>query len=649
MPNTDDDVRGRFEFGAITVDSQSNTIICNSGEVRLEPLVMSLLCVLAARHREVVSREDLVDAVWGGKGGGDESLTRAASRLRQALKELKVDRCLETVPKRGYRMHIPEAIDLPLQRVDQTLAEGNQRPSPRGWLIGATIAVSLALLAAFVVNRPDKPVAERALIETPQGETVMLAVFPFAVDEKSSALRHLANGITASIYSRLGNRETTRVLGRQTSRMLSEADDFPAMAQQFDVTHVLEGVLLVNDQRLRVDASITRLADGTTVWASRYDRSIDDVFTLQDELATTVAAVLHFDPADNATASGAVSIRAYELYLQAREMKKDFDLFGESGAIAMLEQAVELDPGWATARAEYASAMQYAAMLRQEDEIFGGQYEAHAREHASQVLSDDPDNVSALATMAMLEALDSNWSRGREFIDRMLTIAPENSRTLFMAGTFFSLTGQLSRAAQMHQAAVEADPGDPEAHTQLAYTSMQIGDHEKTIRHGRLAFLYGAPPAQGAHHALWSLAATGKSEEALALLREMEESPAGAGYYDDIDGRLIKALLADFENEDARQAYVDYIETHNRPFIYALRAMGRPDLSSEIMMRGLEVGEFEKALWKMRNLFVPDLGDFRQSDLFRNFVRRKGLLDYWQTHGWPDVCGPSGSNEFVCE
>ena len=154
--------RSDFRIGTVLVEPDQNCISDGTERHRLEPKVMEVLCVLADRPGEVVSRQDLIDQVWGVEHGADESLTRAVSLLRSALNtETDLHSVIETIPKRGYRLvaQIGEVEDGPVAEAAASVAEAVEPAPPfvrEPWRRAAEISPvryfsALVVLAAIML------------------------------------------------------------------------------------------------------------------------------------------------------------------------------------------------------------------------------------------------------------------------------------------------------------------------------------------------------------------------------------------------------------------------------------------------------------------------------------------------------------------
>ena len=133
------------------VDPQRNRVTGPEGEVSLQPKVIDLLCVLAERHGEVLSRAELIDTVWGREFGADESLTRAISQLRKAFGDTRDEpQVIETISKRGYRLIIaPELIG-----AEGSAPEKLNRRVSLSWIAAGAVALVLLAVAAALLSRP---------------------------------------------------------------------------------------------------------------------------------------------------------------------------------------------------------------------------------------------------------------------------------------------------------------------------------------------------------------------------------------------------------------------------------------------------------------------------------------------------------------
>ncbi len=268
---------------------------------------MDVLTVLAVRAGTVASVGDLMSVVWKGVVVSDGSVYLAISQLRQALDEPDSGAsCIETVPKRGYRLTVPvETIAL-----DEAAVPG-ARAARRAW---AKPALALAVVVAVAVMV--------ALTWTPRSKPAdhSLAVLPFADLSPEGDQAYFADGVTEEILNRLARIGDLRVIARTSAFQLrGRAADTRALGEKLGVGHLLVGSVRKAEDRVRVTAQLSETRSGAQLWSQTYERRLGDIFAIQDEIAKGVAAAMQvkLGLGDTSLMPGMTrDVAAYDEYLQ---------------------------------------------------------------------------------------------------------------------------------------------------------------------------------------------------------------------------------------------------------------------------------------------------------------------------------------------
>ncbi|MEQ8484732.1 MAG: winged helix-turn-helix domain-containing protein [Pseudomonadales bacterium] len=362
-----DDANGQLgvrQIGSATVDFDALTIIGAAGSTSLEPKVMAVLHALAVRAPSVVSRQTLIDEVWGGESGGDESLSRAISLLRKAFGDRRGKPThIETIPRRGYRL---------VANVEP-IGEDTAQSAPavvrrRQWLPWVLVPVLSVLigLAIWVVG----PVGERRPLQgaAPLAER-SIAVLPFADLSPGGDQAYFADGLAEEILNALAGVSELEVAGRTSSfAYRGQHLDIRTIGRELGVRHVLEGSVRKAGNDLRITAQLVRTDDGYRRWSGSFDGTLDRVFDLQEQIAREIAdalqVALHPPGSERLAPALTASQAAYDAFLQGRSLARRFGAEEKVRAAELLEQAVAIDPGFALAWAELARTELFVPISR---------------------------------------------------------------------------------------------------------------------------------------------------------------------------------------------------------------------------------------------------------------------------------------------
>lgn len=317
----------RFRIGALTLDTGRRLLLCDSKPIALGPLTFQLLLTLVEAAPNVVTHDELVRAVWGGRSVSPETISQRIKLLRDALGDDPGNpRYVEGVRGQGYRL-LPRVEGLP-----------NESPARhrRRWVVPIGAAISLVAAAAIVfwiVAAQTDAVRE----------STSIAVLPFADLSPGRDQQYLADGLAEEILNVLSRATTLRVIARTSSFSFRGKDaDVRRIAEALGVTHVLEGSVRKEGDRIRVSVRLVDASDGRRFWSESYDRGVGDILALQVHVARSVAAELRANVQNLADVPArGVKPEAYDLYLRGQQ-KIRFDDYGE--AVRYFEQAIAIDP-----------------------------------------------------------------------------------------------------------------------------------------------------------------------------------------------------------------------------------------------------------------------------------------------------------------
>jgi tetratricopeptide (TPR) repeat protein len=329
-----------------------------------------LLAYLLDHPGELLSHDQLVEAVWDGRVVSDEAVRRAVSNLRSALGTDDARQIIKTVHGCGYIGNFPplpadfaeEASQLPgslspgpitLEPQDSpsSASKGRKRSLAfhiKAWLLLAAGAILVEIIANQIASRFEEP---QGGLQLPAENS--LAVLPFDVCEEQRGDRVLAGGLTGAVYNRLAQREGLKIIGRTSSEAVTQSGVSPTAAAGFlGVRYLLNGVLCRHNNNLTLQTELTDY-QGFTVWKQDFTQGVNPYDQVQTQLAVMVDNGVAAQLGDVAPAptQPAVDRRALEQLLIGREYARQRD---RAKAREALEKALELQPNYAEAKLEFA-------------------------------------------------------------------------------------------------------------------------------------------------------------------------------------------------------------------------------------------------------------------------------------------------------
>ena len=523
---------GMFAFGPFRLDSGQRMLWRNGDHLPLTPKEFETLLVLVENAGQLVGKEDIISRVWPDTFVSDSSLTRNVSVLRKVLG----DDVIQTLPKFGYRLTlavsrvtaVPDPVDQvvtpppvvaamsssptgghrpPLQRAGQAPP---LHPTPAGIAPGGRLrrraGVVLAVLTAAAVYAGYREAAALRGRPKPASGPIRIAVLPFTNLTGDPQQEYVCDGLTEAMISELSRLSPGQldVIARTSAMQYKHTDkSVPQIGRELRVDYVLESSLRESGKMIRVTTQLVRAADAGHVWTGEYDRDLEDVLSLQEQVAIAIGEEIELKLAPPAKARlpspRTVDAEAYREYLLGRFYWNRRDRDGLLRSVNYFNQAIARDAGYGAAYAGLADAYL----------VLGGGYlpdrESYgkARIAALKALELDPTLADAHCSLAYEKYVNEwDWQGAEDDFQRALSLDPgyatahhwyalylaamlrpeeavrEIKRALeldplsvainYGAGTVFTQAGRHDEAIGQLKKALEIDPGNAVTHGALA-------------------------------------------------------------------------------------------------------------------------------------------------------------------------------------
>lgn len=455
-----------FIVGEWDVHPRTNEIRQGSTTLKLEPKVMRVLCLLASRPGQAVTREELEAEAWPRMVVTYDALTNAIIKLRKALgDDARNPRYVETLSKSGYRL-IAEV------RPGEATAEepSGKVPAPRKRLhrlapaAALLVAAVLAVLAAWLVvapnNRPTTATGDTPTASAPPG----IAVLPFdnlgVVPEQD----YFADGVTEDLITDLSKLPGLRVVARNSAfAYRGSTDDERVIARELGVNYVLKGSVQRSADRIRINVRLTDGAHGGNLWAERYDRSLANLFALQDEIAAAILSALEVEiaPSDRARLGRdhVASIEAYDAFLRGLDHYSRRSLDDNQLAIEYYRQAIALDPGFA--RAYSGLAMVYTRDAMEGWGLTAGDALAQAAALTEQARRLDPTIPQIYFAQGLIELYGRDYAAAIRSAEHAIEIKPNYADAHALLAWILHFAGRPEEGLESIRRAFRLNPGVP--------------------------------------------------------------------------------------------------------------------------------------------------------------------------------------------
>ena len=425
-----------YRFGRFLLQPSAQRLLVDGEAATLGPRAFDVLVALVERAGQLVPKAELLERVWPAVVVEENNLQVQVSALRKILGP----DAIATVPGRGYRF------TLPLQ--------------PAGG--------------------PPPPARPPAASPAPAGvDAPSIAVLPFINMSDDAANEYFADGLSEELLNVLSKIRGLRVASRTSAFSFKGGKaDIPTVAQKLNVAMILEGSVRKAGPRVRITAQLVHVATDSHLWSETYDRELEDIFAVQDDIARSVVSRVRAalmgerpDASGNAQVTADVqaavkgrssNAEAYRLYLQGSFFMNRYNEEDTVKAIGYFRHALELDPDYALAWASLSSC--YLSQGANAWAPFAESAE-RARDAAARALEAEPDLAAAhWALGAVRMYYDWDWKGAESCLRRALQLAPEDSQLIVRAATLMQNLGRREEAEALVLRALALDPLNVDAH-----------------------------------------------------------------------------------------------------------------------------------------------------------------------------------------
>ena len=509
-----------YRFGQFALDSRKRTLSRADSPVALTAKAFDVLLFLAQNPNRLVTKEELLKAVWGATFVEEGNLTQYISHLRKALGDASEQaRLIVTIPRKGYQftadVTVAEAADAARHAAVQVSSADGSRAdtepdlespadeavpkAPRHWRKAAVVGAS-AVLLVIVSVASRQPFGS---VTPPRSQKIMLAVLPFENLTGDPDKEYLADGLTEETISQLGqlNPEQLGVIGRTSVMGYKHKDTrLNQIGHDLSVQYVLENSLRENGNQLRLTAQLIQVKDQTHLWAKDYDYVAKDILRVEDDVAKSVAQEIRLRLTPQKQAELAqphpVNPEAFEAYLQGYHFFQGNTDKDANMATKYFERATQLDPSDALAWAWLTRARNWQA---NEGLIPMEEGRRLAREAAERALSLNPNLAKAHIEMGRLkQQIDFDWVGADASFQRAISLEPGNPEGVRMAAWSAAMFGRFDEAVQLGRRAVDLDPLDEESCWSLGQIERLNGQLDQAAADGKKG-LELDPDSAGVH------------------------------------------------------------------------------------------------------------------------------------------------------
>ena len=583
-----------FRFAGFELDAAAYELRRDGAPIRLERQPMEVLLLLVERGGRLVSRQDIVDRLWGSEVfvDVDTGVNTAIRKIRAALRDpAETPRFIETVAGKGYRFVAP---------VDRVSGKADAQPEAAGtapplaaaaggaWssaMIAAAIALVLIVGAAVTAlwpNRDDSTITRRTL-----------AVLPFENLSGDPGRDYLADGLAEETIATLGQIDPAHVMviGR-TSVMTYKGTtkSLATIGRELGVDYLVEGSVRAEGAQVRVTSKLIRVHDQMQIWSDSYDRAASSLLAVQRELSTAIAQQVRLRLSPERLSALARrqtrNAEAYDLYLRGRGFANQRTPAATVKAIEYFDRATRLDPAYALAWAGLAEAYGASPVNGDADPQTVA---SQVREAARNATAADPGLAEAQFSQAYVSWMfDWNWAAAIASFRRAEALGPGEALHQAILGHVLSQVGRHEEARAYLKRAREMDPFSGMPHAMSSQVAFQARDFSAALEHARQAIAVDERFWIGHMMAGQAYAELGKADQAFDAFAEAARLSGGNSKPLSNKGHLLartgrpaeaRAILAAF----ASAARTRYVPPYALALIHA--GLGERDAAFEWLER----------------------------------------------------------------
>ena len=614
MP-TEEELQGGFNLGDWEILPGHRELRRGDEVRRPEPKQFDVLIALAKRDTNAVTKQELIDEVWGGRATADEAITRCVSQLRQHLDDRETPhQLIETLQRHGYRLKQSVVLHHPAEPDVAQPAESGS--SPRLWkLVAAILVIGFVGIIVYgrITDPPQPPPPERSI-----------AVLPFENLSGQQADEYMVSGFKVVLVQALHGMAEFKVKNSHVSYD-KEPDE---IARLLGVESVLTGSMQRDRNLLRISYVIS--TNGEVAFTDNVDGTADDLFALQEKLAKKVRGDLGDKLLPELIKTYRPDSVAYDTYMRGMFA---LEHRGDPGkleiAIDLFESAIQLDPKYGPSYLALATIYPLLPIYRN----------APPEEMDRLALQTIKDGIAADPTIedtaggiyGYVYHKQKRWKESEAAFLRAVNAKFIDSNAFNWYSRMLASVGRLDDSLAQALAGLEIDPISPSLNSRVAMSYAWLGNNQEALQYYERANALGW---KGSTHILgyaFILMQTGQIPKAQDLAKSaVQEAGKSTDWvgpvfdaFSDSDPTKVSAALEAVNKVSA----VDSINPRAEVLVRSILG----DLDGA--MRIAELLEQPGEAFEMDMLFIPQLKALRRHPDFMPLMDRLGITRYWQSEG----------------
>jgi TolB-like protein len=480
-------------------------------------------------------------------------------------------------------------------------------------------------------------------------------VLPFVNLSSDPEQEFFSDGMTEEITSVLAKIPDLRVVGRTSAfQFKGQNQDLRAIGQALAVTHLLEGSVRKEGNRLRINAELIQVGDGVHVWTESYDRQLTDIFAIQEDIARTITASLRvplgLKPGENLVNNRGLDPASYEKFLRAKAVirgrggPRRLQLQPITDATALLEPIVARYPDFAPAWGQLAGAYQRlperlpnATVEEKRRAVNERLLKAEAA--AKRAIALDANLPDGYSSLGLTMAYRGRLLQADELLTKALALDRFYPEALHIYANLLGAVGRFKEALAMREQLLSIDPLVPiyrgpmevllwidgQTDTSIATLKARGSPFDLAALNARLARAY---------------AEMGRYGEAIDTLRAIPQGSFPDG--------MVEAAVRLLRTAPAAAGSPQSLPRLSYPLDFVYLHIGVPERVLQPFEDDVAAGSLPTPR-QVIDFWLPSYAPLRKTARFKALARNVGLVEYWRAKGWPDLCRPIGTDDFACE
>jgi TolB-like protein len=474
MNGADGGLSASHAFGRWRFDADTGNLFDGDTTIRLEPQVAKLLDYFLTHQDTLVTRDELIAAVWDGRIVSDDAINRCISILRQTLSPDDKNAVIETVVRRGFISHFP-----PPSGDVAELAEPARNGKP--WVLALLVGVLAVLVWGALDRFGAEPEPARV---TPRDEAPMVAVLPFVTAGLAGDSEFFANGMHDDLLTQLAQLESIRVISRTSVYPYRDSErSIREIGRELGADAILEGGVQQVGDHIRLNVQLIDAHSDVHLWAEQYDRELSpaSIFAIQAEIARAIASALQATLTEEDASQLKVlptdNMAAYRAFHEAMELRDTYNIAAPA-QIAALEKAVALDPDFVRAWAELAGALSFANFGRPDPEAM--QRVERILEHIRTLAPDSADYAIAQTYFAYY--LLQDFELAFELVKQAQSLRPSDANVVELKSWIQRRLGDFDGRIESVRLARTLDPRSPRWTVSLVGSLITVHRYDEAMQ-----------------------------------------------------------------------------------------------------------------------------------------------------------------------